>query len=201
MISSLSHLDDKLFLLINSHHAPVFDVLLYLVTWLGNGWVVTPILLVIAFVNIPKKRLWIFILVSATGMIASGLINSEIKDITHRPRPLSYFSSSQSDSTVVRHFKVHVVGTPLSYRAFPSGHSNTAFSAATLVALAFGGWYWLAFLPAMLVGYSRVYIGAHFPFDVVAGGLLGIIVMIVTAFIIKRFVLLPQPFQNRPEQP
>lgn len=191
MIPFLLHCDDKLFFLINSHHAGFFDGFFSIITWLGNGWVVTPILLIIAFFKVPRKRLWPFILVSAAGMIASGLINSEIKDITHRPRPVSYFASSQADTVAAPnpHFKVHVVGTPLACRAFPSGHSNTAFSAATLVALCFGGWYWLAFIPAALVGYSRVYIGAHFPLDVFAGGLLGIIFMTITNFILRTAIL------------
>ena len=59
MISSLLHLDDKLFLMINSHHAGIFDVFFSLITWLGNGWVVTPVLLIIAFVNVSRKRLWL----------------------------------------------------------------------------------------------------------------------------------------------
>jgi membrane-associated phospholipid phosphatase len=197
MIPFLSHCDDALFLCINSHHTRFFDAFFYLVTWLGNGWVVTPILLFISFVKVPRKRLWLFILVSAVGMIASGLINSKIKDTTHRPRPLVYFSSPKADSASASvsgaPYKVHIVGKPLSYRAFPSGHTNTAFSAAILVALAFGGWYWLAVIPAMLVGYSRIYIGAHFPLDVVAGGLLGIFVMIVTVVLIRIFVLSSRP--------
>lgn len=204
MISVLLHLDNKLFFLINSHHAVFFDVFFYLITWLGNGWVITPILLAIAFIKVPRTRLWLFIVVATTGMIASGLINSKIKDITHRPRPVSYFASSRQPDNLTAEgapqFKVHVVGTPLASRAFPSGHTNTAFSAATLVGFAFGGWYWLAFVPAVLVGYSRIYIGAHFPLDVLAGGLLGILVMILTGIIINRFVLHPRPNKNRPEQ-
>jgi undecaprenyl-diphosphatase len=190
MIPSLLHLDNKLFLLINSHHAGVFDVFFSLITWLGNGWIVTPVLLIIAFIKVPRNKLWVFIIVSAAGMIGSGLINSEIKDLTHRPRPLIYYSSPQRDTLVpgAPRYAVHVVGTPLAYRAFPSGHTNTAFSAATLVALSFGGWYWLAFVPAALVGYSRIYMGLHFPLDVAAGAVLGILMMLATVYIYFRCI-------------
>jgi membrane-associated phospholipid phosphatase len=188
MISFLLHCDDNLFILINSHHIGLGDIFFYLITWLGNGWVITPILLIIAYAKVPKKRLWLFILVSASGMIASGLINSKIKDITDRPRPVVYFSQTHADTAVlnVPHFNVHVVGQPLAYRSFPSGHTNTAFSAATLIALAFGGWFWLAFIPAALVGYSRMYMGLHFPLDVAAGALLGLFVMSLTVFLYKK---------------
>jgi undecaprenyl-diphosphatase len=188
MISSLLYYNDKLFLLINSHHNGFWDVFFYSMTWLGNGWVIAPLLLIVAYFKVPKTRIWLFILVSASGMIASGLINSKIKDITNRPRPVVYFSQTHPDTAVsnVPHFNVHVVGQPLAYRSFPSGHTNTSVSAATLVALAFGGWFWLAFFPAALVGYSRMYMGLHFPLDVAAGALLGLFVMAITVFLYKK---------------
>ena len=79
------------------------------------------------------------------------------------------------------------VGKELSFGSFPSGHANTAFSAATLLSLEFGGWFWLCYIPAFLVGYSRIYMGVHFPLDVAAGAAIGIVIMWLTLAAYKKF--------------
>jgi undecaprenyl-diphosphatase len=70
------------------------------------------------------------------------------------------------------HALVHVPANP----SFPSGHAATSFACATLLA-------WLTPLPrvplfvlAALIAFSRVYDGVHYPFDVVGGAVLGLLV-------------------------
>lgn len=64
--------------------------------------------------------------------------------------------------------------SPTDY-SFPSGHTSTAFSVATSVSLAYPKWYVIApsFAFAGATAYSRMYRGAHYPSDVLAGVLVG----------------------------
>jgi len=59
--------------------------------------------------------------------------------------------------------------------SFPSGHTSTAFSTATTLSLEFKKWYVVvpAYTYAVMVGYSRLYLGEHYPSDVFAGAVVG----------------------------
>ena len=162
----LTPIDVRLFWLINQHHLPLLDWFFLIITNFGNGWVVTPILILIVINRLPK-RVWVKAIVCGTLCLAgSGLISSAIKKSVDRPRPAALFATQTIPA-------VHVVGERLSAHSFPSGHTTTAFAAALLIGMLLGGWWWLGLILAVLVGYSRVYLGAHFPFDTLAGAMLG----------------------------
>lgn len=121
-------------------------------------------------------------------MILSGLTNSCVKDQIQRPRPLLHFATNGPDAArnTKQCFIVHSVGPKLYQRSFPSGHSNTVFCAVMIVAFMFGNWFWIGFVPALLVAYSRVYLGVHFPLDTAGGAAIALLFMLPTVLIYKR---------------
>ena len=58
-------------------------------------------------------------------------------------------------------------------RSFPSAHAFNNFCIGMVLALFYRRWGWLYFIPAGVVAWSRLYVGAHWPGDVVAGAFLG----------------------------
>jgi undecaprenyl-diphosphatase len=97
------------------------------------------------------------------GSIAvAGLATQTLKWTFDRPRPYETFSS-------VTPYKRETG------QSFPSGHTAIAFATATSIGLKFRKWYIVlpAYTWAAGVGYSRLYLGAHYPSDVLAGAILG----------------------------
>ena len=178
----LKQFDIALFWLINSHHSRVFDVFFGTITYLGNGWVVAPILLGLMVWKMPR-RFWIqAILCGVISLSVAGWMNTDIKTKVNRPRPVLFFEQVYDSSSNNPHcaapedlnfMRVHIVGQVLREHSFPSGHANTAAGAALLLGILFGGAFWWSFLAAAFVAYSRVYCGVHFPLDTLAGSVLG----------------------------
>lgn len=98
----------------------------------------------------------------ATSTATTVVFTFTIKKLVKRPRPFQ------------AHLNFTAVYQPPEH-SFPSGHTSTAFSTATALSAAYSKWYVVA--PSLLwagtVGYSRMYLGVHYPTDVGAGAILG----------------------------
>lgn len=98
----------------------------------------------------------------ATNAVSTELLNLLIKKLVKRPRPF------------VTNMQLHPVYMPTSY-SFPSGHTSSAFSSGVSLSRAYPRWYIV--VPSLMwagaVGYSRMYLGVHYPSDVGTGALLG----------------------------
>ena len=109
------------------------------------------------------RRPWFLALLVAADLAADGLSLVLRQWIGRLRPPLVY--------TVPR----PLVPTPHT-GSFPSGHSATAFACATVIAWASPRLAMPAFVLAALVAWSRVYVGVHWPFDVLGGAALGVLV-------------------------
>ena len=102
-----------------------------------------------------------------SSVAASGLTADFIKYIGGRARPKLYFSD-------------HIFGFDFfhwqyAWTSFPSGHSATAFSVATLISMLYPRWRFAAFFAAVLIAFIRISLSQHYISDVIAGSFLGIV--------------------------
>ncbi len=111
------------------------------------------------------------------GTLTVWLVVELVKAGIRRPRPFETIE------------KTRVVGYRESGRSFPSGHTTQAFFLVTLLSQYYelGAWAIVLYIMAVLVGITRMYVGAHYPRDVLAGAMLGSVWGLVSIIIDQRF--------------
>ncbi len=154
-----------LFFLLNGTRGPAADWLMLSITHLGNGTVVALVFLLLVIL---RKDLCIRAILAIS---LAGIFTAVGKELISFPRPASVLGDG-----------IFVLGPVLRGNSFPSGHTATAFAAAFSLRGRVPRWVLYSTLTlAALVGFSRIYIGAHFPMDVLFGSITGLIAaMLVT---------------------
>jgi undecaprenyl-diphosphatase len=194
-VHNLRSSDLALFWYVNSRHCRALDLVLPWVTQLGNGWIVIPLVLAVVFWRLrARARGPLIVCLVVFGL--SGMANNTLKRFIDWRRPADYFAHRKALGIPIG--EIHFVGEPLRGRTFPSGHANTACVAATLLVALLGRRLWPAFLVAALVAWSRVYLAAHFPSDVLTGAALGMSFALATVAVSRLLARRRQEPEARP---
>lgn len=161
--------DEALFFWINNGwSSPAMDGIMAFVTIAGDAgvWILFGLLAIFLWDRENwKRRAATFLLT----MGVAGLALVSAKAVFDRERPMERFKEQIRSGDVVIHTPVR----KLFARSFPSGHSQAAFTAATFFALYYRRYRLFLFGAASMVALSRVYLGAHFPADIIVGSFMG----------------------------
>jgi len=171
LLSAGQRLDAWVFLLFNlrGYHPLWLDRVMWGFTQIGSG--VLGLLLCVLLYFIHSRRLAIEMLL---GILTLWLIVELVKAIVERSRPFLALEGTR------------VIGWRERGLSFPSGHTAQAFFMATILNQYFlfsGPIVGLLYGIALIVGFTRIYVGAHYPRDVIGGAILGTVWGIISSWV------------------
>ena len=171
MMEFLKSLDTDLFLALNGWHNSFFDPIMY---WLSDKLIWIPMYLFIIFLIFRKYKMQgvlTLLFIAATIALCDQTASGLLKNTVQRLRP-------SHDPAIMNLVHLSKAGAGGLY-GFASSHAANVFGLATFLWLVFDDKfkmlkYWM-FIWAAMVAYSRIYNGVHYPGDVIAGIVIGMI--------------------------
>ena len=166
MLESILNADEFLFYFINTNLSNfATDVAMPLITnivfWIPLFGVFCLFQLWNAYKNKEYKGLFCILCIGIGVLICDQISSTLIKELVGRPRPCHIFTD------------ISLLVNCGAGKSFPSSHAANSMTTAIIISLFYRKHkYWLPLL-AILVGLSRIFVGVHYPFDVLCGWILG----------------------------
>lgn len=165
-------IDKYLYIFINSRLSNgFFDIIMPAISFLGNWagiWIALGFFFMLRYKTFGFRG---FIILMLSLGICFLLVDNFLKEAFARSRPFWDIPGARLLIEAPRDF------------SFPSGHAATSFAAALVLHWFYKGKSWAFFLVAAVVAFSRVYVGVHYPLDVLAGSVVGAICGFITIFL------------------
>jgi len=191
----INSLDTNIFYWINQHHSSFFDWFFWSFSQPWCWAIILVFFFCITTLRYEPKRWWLVLIGIALCFLFADRVSDILKDVFERPRPCYALDN-------VRMFQTQCGGQ----YGFPSSHAANVFALATLLCLRCHQsairfqrtthidrpkyaihpslFTFFVFLWAIVVGYSRIYLGKHYLGDILGGLILGMLIGLLIFFII-----------------
>lgn len=171
--------DHQISLWVQSWPLPIRDPLAQITNYGESAWILVPaaalyvITALVALVTrwkLMRTMLWQFASLYAfifTGVGLPSLFTTLAKRLIGRGRPVHFAETGT--------LGLHANWADWTYQSFPSGHATTAFALAAVLGFLSRRWFYPALALAAVIALSRISLGVHYPTDVIAGAIVGLV--------------------------